>query len=318
MLPVVDVGPLLDPFSSPRTRQNVADEIGAACREIGFFYIINHGAPESHRTSLFSQARAFFDLPEERKMEIFIGESDHFSGYVPLGRELTNGLRDWHEALDLRTDLRVDRPGVIAQRPLLGLDQWASEPADLREVLQIHWQLMRNIGRSLTGGLALSLGLEEEFFEPLISEPICNMRALHYPALDLQDTSVGEGIGPHIDYGHLTILDQDGTSGLEVMHAFGEWVAAPHVPGAYLVNIGRVTQIWTNDRYKATQHRVRTVPHDRYSVPFFFNPNVDSVIRPLDICCSSSHPPLYEPYRHGEFMAERLHKAFGTIRSAVV
>jgi isopenicillin N synthase-like dioxygenase len=141
------------------------------------------------------------------------------------------------------------------------------------------------------------------------------MRILHYPTREGTDAGVGDGIGPHIDYGFLTILYQDDASGLEVMNAAGNWVPAPPIPGTYVMNIGRVTQIWTNDFYKATQHRVRRVPLTRYSIPFFFNPDFDAIIEPFAACCSAENPPKYAPYCHGEFMADRFERSFGANRA---
>ena len=315
MLPVIDVSPLLDPQSSLTERERAAREIGDACREIGFFDVTNHGVPDSHRELLFDRAKAFFDLPNEEKMKVFIGKSEHFRGYIPLGGEVTKGLKDWHESLDLRSEFAENHPAVLAGKPLHGPNQWPEEPPELRGVLEDHFTYMQNLGQALTRGLALSLGLEEAFLKPFVDEAFCNMRILHYPLPESDDPSVGLGIGPHIDYGFLTILDQDQAGGLEVVDASGDWVPVGPVPDAYLVNIGRVTQIWTNDLYKATEHRVRTVPRDRYSVPFFFNPNFDSLIEPLEVCVSADNPPRYEPYRHGEFLAERFQKSFGANRT---
>jgi isopenicillin N synthase-like dioxygenase len=317
VIPVIDIKPLLDPVASPDLRRGTAREIREACLNTGFFHVVNHGVPEVHRQRLFAEMRAFFALPLERKMEIFIGKSEHFRGYIPLGGEVTGGRRDWHESIDFRSEFPADHPNVQAGKPLHGPNQWPEHPKALRSVLEEHWSLMVGIGQSLTGALALGLGLDQDFLDCFVDEPFCNMRILHYPVPDETDQSIGDGIGPHIDYGFLTILDQDDRGGLEVMDTRGEWVTAEHVPGAYLINIGRVTQIWTNDLYRATQHRVRRVARERFSVPFFFNPSFDALIEPLEICCSPDNPPRYDAYCHGEFMAERFQRSFGANCTAI-
>ena len=309
-IPVIDVGALMDVRSAREDRMRVAREIGNACRDVGFFYIRNHGVPESHHRELFEQAKAFFNLPPNKKMEVSMDKSPHFRGYIPLGGEVTNGLKDWHEALVFRKELSPDHPDVIAGKPLHGPNLWPDEPPGFKELLQAHWDRMTRLGEAVTRGLALSLGLEESVLDPFIDDAFGNMRVLYYPVHGADEPGVGEGIGPHIDYGFLTILDQDDVSGLEVMNAAGDWVAAPPIPGTYVMNIGRVTQVWTNDGYKATQHRVRRVPRDRISVPFFFSPNFDAVIEPLEACCSPDNPPRYEPYCHGEFTAGKIQSSF--------
>ena len=43
--------------------------------------------------------------------------------------------------------------------------------------------------------------------------------------------------------------------------------------------------LWTNNRFRATPHRVvRIAPGSRYSVPFFFHPNPDVLIETLPTC----------------------------------
>jgi len=46
---------------------DVPREIHQACRETGFFYVANHGVPQSLIDAQFSEARRFFALPLERK-----------------------------------------------------------------------------------------------------------------------------------------------------------------------------------------------------------------------------------------------------------
>ena len=46
-LPVIDIAALLKPGASDAERALVADAIGRACREHGFFYISQHGVPQA-------------------------------------------------------------------------------------------------------------------------------------------------------------------------------------------------------------------------------------------------------------------------------
>lgn len=316
-IPVIDISALLDAGSTPAQRLRTSGEVGEACERIGFFYIKNHGVPQDHRDKVLDVTQSFFALPLEQKMEVFIGKSPHFRGYIPLGGEKTQGLKDWHEALDFRTEFSNEHPKCKAGKPLHGPNQWPEVPADFKPALSAHWRYMMHLGERISSAISLSLGLEENAFDGLMDDPFCNMRILHYPVYQgTPDPTVGEGIGAHCDYGFITILEQGDNSGLEVMNADGAWVEAPPVPQTYLVNIGRVTQILTNDRYKATEHRVRKVSTPRYSIPFFYNPNFDAIIQPLDQCCSSRNPPRHSPYRQGEFLAERFGRSFGDNFSA--
>ena len=251
----------------------------------------------------------FFNLPEEKKMKIHIGKSDVFRGYTPLGKELTNAKYDWHECVDFGFDIQPNQAEVIAGNQLMGPNQWPESQPNFRKVLERHWDLMIVLGRKITEGLAISLGLDKNNFAPFMSKSHSFMRISNYPPYGKnQEKNVGDGIGSHIDYGFLTILLQDNIGGLEVKNTDNEWVSAPMIPGTFLINIGHMIQRWTNDYYKATVHRVIPPEHEsRCSLPFFFEPNFNTVVVPLDKFCSKDNPPRYEPFHFGDYV-ERTFK----------
>ncbi len=314
-IPIIDVAPLIEGTPAGGGAK-VADEIRNACRNVGFFYIRNHGVPRVHRDELFAQARHFFALPTERKMDIYIGRSKQHRGYIPLGREVTDKRKDWHEALDFGADLPLDHPDVQAEKPLHGPNQWPEDLPGFRTTMTSHWDLMSELGSGLTRGLALSLGLEADFFDPFTRQPLSDWRLIHYPAaMGLE--GIGQGIGEHIDYGFVTILAQDEVGGLEVRNASGEWIAAPDVPGTFIVNIGHMVQRWTNDRYQATWHRVRSPREkERLSIPFFYSPSYDTVVEPLPSCCSGTNPARFEPCHFGEYSVAAFARSYADLSPA--
>jgi hypothetical protein len=64
-----------------KERQELAKEVGAACRDVGFFIAENHGVEEKVLDGTFDALKKFFDLPTEVKMETHNQKSSKFRGY---------------------------------------------------------------------------------------------------------------------------------------------------------------------------------------------------------------------------------------------
>lgn len=61
-----------------------------------------------------------------------------------------------------------------------------------------------------------------------------------------------------------------------------------------LVNLGNIMKRWSNDRFLSTPHGVlNDTGKDRYSIAFFYSPNVDSVIECVPSCVGPDTPPRY-------------------------
>ena len=311
-IPIIDISPLLGPFDGPKSVRSTAKKIRNACKNVGFFYVKNHQIPQDHLDDVVLVMQEFFNLPEEEKLKIHISKSDAFRGYTPLGKELTNAKYDWHECVDFGLDIEPNQAEVIAGNQLMGPNQWPDSQPNFRKVLEKHWGLMIGLGRKITEGLAISLGLDKNKFAPFMSKSHSFMRIVNYPPYGkTQEENVGDGIGAHIDYGFLTILLQDNLGGLEVKNTDSKWLSAPIIPGTFLINIGHMIQRWTNDYYKATVHRVIPPEHEtRCSLPFFFEPNFDTVVVPLDKFCSKNNPPRYEPFHFGDYVEHTFRTSY--------
>lgn len=116
------------------------------------------------------------------------------------------------------------------------------------------------------------------------------------------------GAGAHTDYGALTLLMTDGAPGLQVRPRGGDWLDVPHVPGAFIVNIGDCLMRWTNDIYVSTPHRVLPPPRARQSVAFFLDPNPDAVIAALP----GTGAPKYPSVTGAEYLRSRLDATYKT------
>ncbi len=303
-LPVIDVGPLLT--GDPEGSRQAAAALGAACRRFGFFYITGHAVPASVTEGLLDAARRFFALPEEVKRSVSIERSRHNRGYVGLGSEALDETQppDRKEAFNIGLDLPPDDPEVLANRPFRGPNQWPDLPG-LRQTALDYYDRMRALGMAVHRGFALDLGLAPDFFTRFFDRPLATLRLLHYPASPAP--AVALGAGAHTDYGNLTLLLTDGVPGLEIRRRDGDWIAAPHVEGTFVCNIGDLLMRWSNGVYVSTPHRVRiTSGRERYSVAFFLDPDPEARVECLPSCTGPDRPPRWPPITAGAYLTQRL------------
>ncbi len=313
-LPLVDFSPFLT--GDLGARRQVAGEIDDACRQIGFFYVINHGVDAALVERTFLEAKRFFALPRERKQCISIARSACHRGYFALGGENLDPAKqlddgDFKEGLKIGRDLPPDHPLVQAGTPLHGPNLWPEDLPGWREAMEDYYQALSRLGRQIMRAFALALDLEEEFFEPKLTGPMATVGPLHYPPQVGKVTEERLGAGAHTDFGCLTILAQDGRGGLQVQNAEGAWIDAPPVAGSFVVNIGDMMARWTNDLYASTRHRViNTSKQDRYSIPFFYDPDFDAEVACLESCVSDTRPARYPATTGGQHLLDRIDETF--------
>jgi isopenicillin N synthase-like dioxygenase len=314
-LPVIDVSGLTSAELSERL--SVAAKLGHACREIGFFYIVNHGIPEAAREKIFAASRTFFSLPLAAKEASSIKLSCHNCGYVALEGERLNesaALSDYKEAFNVGLELAADDPEVLAGKPFRGVNLWP-EISGWRETVLAYYDACWGLGRRIHRGFALDLGVAEDFFENKLDAPLAILRMLHYPPQpERRDRAPDSGAGMHTDYGNLTILCTDGVAGLQVRARSGTWLDAPHIPEAFVCNIGDCLMRWTNDVYVSTPHRVAVPLQDRYSVAFFLDPNPNARVEVLPSCLTLGALPKYRPTTGAEYLQERLNATYAHLK----
>jgi isopenicillin N synthase-like dioxygenase len=280
-LPIIDVGCLR--ANDARARERTAAEIAAACRNLGFFYVVGHGVPETTIGRLDRLAREFFAADLASKLEIDMTRGGRaWRGYFPVGRELTSGVPDRKEGLYFGAELGPEHPKVRAGTPLHGPNLFPAAVPSLREAVLDYMARLTELGHLLASGLSLSLGLAaDDFARRYTSDPLVLFRVFNYPAL-APDGAHTWSVGEHTDYGLLTILWQDDAGGLEVKSPSG-WIDAPPLPGSFLCNLGDMLDRMTRGEYRSTPHRVcNPSGRDRLSFAFFFDPSFDAEIAPID------------------------------------
>eukprot|EP00698_Gefionella_okellyi_P007872 TRINITY_DN1926_c0_g2_i1.p1 TRINITY_DN1926_c0_g2~~TRINITY_DN1926_c0_g2_i1.p1 ORF type:complete len:330 (+),score=60.58 TRINITY_DN1926_c0_g2_i1:126-1115(+) len=320
-VPVIDISALFG--YDEDLKQQVAHDIGVACRDIGFFYVSGHGVDSKLVGDLFSEGKRFFRLPVAEKNQIAMTNSRVFRGYFEVGGELTSGRPDVKEGLYFCTELGPDHPDVIAEKPMHGANQWpdATQFPTFKEVVLRYMHALTQLGHVIMTGVAVSLGLDKDFFrEQFTSQPFTPFRLFHYPSDPQSDGTQRWGVGEHTDYGVLTMLATDEVPGLEVKNRAGKWVQAPPIPGTFVVNIGDMLEIWTCGLYRATPHRVRNVSDsDRLSAPFFFDPNFECLVSPLTQFAAQASVPIDRPpIKYGDYILAKVLRVFPELKKDAI
>jgi len=307
-LPIVDFAPFLS--GSERGRRDVPREIAQAAESIGFFYLANHGIPQSVTDAAFAAGREFFDLPLAAKQEIKIREQRGYQAYRDVKRE--GYLPNLNESFFFGLDLAPDDPDVVAKLPLHAPNQWPSAMPGFRPPMEAYFHKVFSLGNDLLRACALALEIDEQFFVPHYQKPIPLVRIMHYPPSPGMRPDNQFGNPPHTDYGCLTLLAQDDIGGLAVKRRDGGWIDAPNIPGALIINIGDMLMRWTNDRWVSTLHRVINDPErSRYSLPTFFDPAYRARVACIDSCQGPGNPAKYPPITFGDYYKQGLDKTYG-------
>ena len=306
-LPVIDISALYQ--HDEAALKAVATQIDQACRTWGFFYITGHPIAQTRIDAVLQAGRDFFARPLAEKLAIDITQSGHHRGYGMIAAEQLdpNNPGDYKETFDMGFHMPFDHADVRAGKPLRGPNRHP-QIEGWQALWEGHYQDMNALSKTLLQALALALGADKEFFAPAFAQPISALRMIHYPPrLQGSEHAQTKGAGEHTDYGCITLLYQDRVGGLQVRNLQGEWLDAPFIEGSFVVNIGDMMARWSNDRYKSTPHRVVSPQGvDRYSMPFFSEPDPDTIIDCLPGCFDAAHPAQYSPVKCSDYMLARF------------
>jgi isopenicillin N synthase-like dioxygenase len=297
-----------------------ADEIGRACETVGFFYIKNHGIPQALIDQTYALSRRFHASPTAQKTRVNVRHSQGVLGWNPVTGEDEDEDRELYRLFEPRPggdyltkphlnsaynymrEIAHDDPDYLAGNVMLTPNLWPDWIPGFREQAMDYYDAVTAVGQRLFRAFALRLGLPLDFFEQRTARSPSILRLLHYPPNDLPMDNDNLGIGAHSDFECFTILHQGGT-GLQVMNADDEWVAAPPIEGTFIVNIGDMLEGWTNGRFKATQHRVVNTGRERWSMPLFFAADYHTIVEPLPAFVRADNPPKYNRIVAGEHLA---------------
>jgi isopenicillin N synthase-like dioxygenase len=314
LIPVIDFGPYF--AGKPGALDVLAEQLRHACENIGFFYALNHGVPQTVIDRAFAASRQFHALPLEEKLKLRLNENN--IGYMPMNASMqaastvhTATKPNQNESFFISHDRDENHPAVRAAIPLRGRNQWPDGQPGLRQDMMAYFHALSAMCDRMLPGFATALGMPPDTFAPFFAnEPHINLRFLHYPPQ--QDTSENTfGTAPHTDNSFMTALARTDVPGLAIRLPSGEWFPPPVIPGTFLINLGNMMRRWSNDRFLSTPHGViNESGADRYSIAYFHSPNPASTIECLPSCVSADNPARYPPAVYRDLVLEFYRKNY--------
>ena len=317
-VPIVDVSGFRD---GDRDRQDqVAAAVDRAARDVGFMQITGHGIPELAADGLTEAMDGFFALPFEQKNQLRPADVSVNRGYNGLKTErLSYSLgvtspADLFEAFNVGSQAS-DFPDADVEDEHYPANMWPDRPKLFERNVEAWMVAAGGLARTLTEVFAVALDMPRDYFKAYTDHSIDMLRMNRYSMPD-DDTLLEPGqlgMGPHTDFGIVTVLWADDVMpGLQILDSDGGWHDVRPAPGALLINLGDLLARWTNDRWLSTMHRVLAPIADdgrplvRRSAAYFHDGNADAVINCLPSCADGANPPQYEPITVAEHITTKL------------
>ena len=331
-VPLIDLSAYYAKPRDPLALKGLLAQVDRALCKVGFLCVTGHPVPTVAILAAQEVARRFYDSPQGRQ-ETARAVRHKTRGYTPLGdHSLSYSMKGEGERppADLFERYRIGPFGFAEDEyhrsraeGAYAPNVWPDYLPEFQSVLSDYYLGMSLLSRDLMRVFAMTLGLEERWFDAKIDREMSSLCLNHYPAPSGPPLPGQLRAGAHTDYGTLTVVAPTGEpGGLQVKVRGGDWEDVFVAPGTFVVNIGDMMAQWTNDRWVSTLHRVANPPQDvavptrRLSLVYFHQPNPDAVVECIPTCRDPQRPPKYAPVTAGDYISRKINLHFQSYRAA--
>ncbi|KAM7500619.1 hypothetical protein LguiA_025033 [Lonicera macranthoides] len=301
-VPVIDMESLLGGDDPTRTELELK-KLDSACREWGFFQLLNHGVNCSLVDKVKLETQEFFKLPMEEKKKYWQKEED-IEGFGQAFVVSEEQKLDWADLFYLTTlPPNLRKPHLFPMLPL-----------PFRETLEVYAAELKSLAMKMLECLAKALKMKAEDMKTLFEEGMQAMRMNYYPPCPQPEKVIG--LTPHSDSVGLTILLQlNEMDGLQIKKD-GNWVPVKPLHNAFIINIGDILEIVTNGTYRSIEHRAMVnSAKERLSIATFLSPKIDGEMGPAPSLITQQTPAKFRrvevaDYFKGLFIRELSGKSY--------
>lgn len=243
------------------------DDISNACKKYGFFYVRINEDDIVVLNNLLNYTKEYFNKSEDIKM---LNKMDRDGlGYAPIKKQDSDSID-------------IDSKESFSYRP--SMVEYADQIGE-------YYDKMSFYANHIFYKIIHSLRLQCNDYNTVANPGFNTITLLHYSEVDHTDKNVF-GIGPHTDWGLITLLYTT-TPGLQI-YIDSEWQDVDPINNHFIVNIGDMLERISDGQYRSTLHRV-VIREEKYSIAFFFEPNIKSTIEPYNQS-GKFEPIIYEDY----------------------
>ncbi|KAG4391182.1 hypothetical protein GLYMA_05G137500v4 [Glycine max] len=278
-VPVIDLSKLL----SQDLKEPELEKLHYACKEWGFFQLINHGVSTSLVEKVKRGAQDFFNLPIEEKKKLGQREGEGVEGYGQAFVVSEEQKLEWADMFFMLTlPPHIRKPYLFPNIPLPFRDDLETYSAGLKKLAIQIVELMAN-----------ALNVDSKEIRELFGEGVQSMRMNYYPPCPQPELVMG--LNPHTDGGSLTILLQlNEVEGLQIK-IDGSWIPIKPLPNAFIVNLGDMMEIMTNGIYRSIEHRATVnLEKERLSIATFYNPGMEVKLGPAPSLVTPTTPAVFK------------------------
>jgi isopenicillin N synthase-like dioxygenase len=314
-IPIINISSLFT--KNGVQKKKVDQQIAKAAFEVGFMVVVGHlkklKVTQTERDIMLK----IFDLPEEKQRPFwkrnFAPENSHiYRGWFPLSSSKAHNREGFEIGPDIIRKLPQITDNDILYEPT-PIPNPNDLPKNWKKITANYYLGMEEIGNQILDSLSRSLQINKNIFRDAFKDGISTLRLLHYPKRvstsdqeeDLPDRFTHhkgkryeQTARAHVDSGLLTVLAQCGVGGLQALTSTQDWLDVPVIEDSFSINFGGLLELWTGGQIKATQHRVLGKGETRHSVPFFFEPRPNTIIKPLAL----GHIKKFKPFYYGDHL----------------